>query len=90
MARRFRLPGKGGIAPGLDADLTLVRLDQEWELTPANLLDRHKLSPYVGRQFRGQVEQTLLRGQPIFQDGEAATTPHGRLVRPEPRTSPAA
>jgi allantoinase len=89
VARRFLLPGKGGILPGADADLALVRVDQEWQLAAADLLDRHRLSPYVGRRFRGQVERTLLRGELIFQHGEAATTPRGRLIRPEFTTSQA-
>jgi allantoinase len=83
VARRFRLPGKGAIQPGFDADLALIDLHQEWQLTTADLLDRHQLSPYVGRRFRGRVVRTLLRGEPIFQQGEATTTPRGRLIRPE-------
>lgn len=83
VARRFRIPGKGAIQPGFDADLALIDLDQEWQLTTADLLDRHQLSPYAGRHFRGRVVSTLLRGEPTFQQGEAATTPRGRLIRPE-------
>ena len=87
VARRFRLHQKGRIEPGTDADLALVRLDQEWLLTADGLHDRHKLSPYVGRRFRGRVERTLLRGDTIYLDGRFAATPRGRLLRPnqEPR-----
>lgn len=83
VARRFRLPSKGRIEPGADADLALVRLDQEWLLTPAELHDRHKLSPYVDRRFRGRVERTLLRGETIYHDGRFAETPRGHLLRPD-------
>lgn len=71
---RLRLPGKGRIEPGADADLALVRMG-EVELTAGELADRHRHNPYVGRTFGGRVERTFLRG-------EDATKPSGRLLRP--------
>lgn len=85
VARRFRLPAKGRIEPGADADLALVRLDQDWLLNVDELHDRHKLSPYVGRHFRGRIERTLLRGETIYHEGRFAATPRGRLLRPDSR-----
>jgi allantoinase len=73
-ARRLRLPGKGRIEPGADADLALVRFG-DVELTTEELRDRHRHNPYVGRTFGGQVVRTLLRGAD-------ATEPRGRLLRP--------
>jgi allantoinase len=84
VARRFRLHQKGRIEPGADADLALVRLDQEWLLSADELHDRHQLSPYVGRRFQGRVERTLLRGETIYHDGRFAAMPRGRLLRPTP------
>lgn len=75
-AGRFALPGKGRIAVGYDADLALVDVDSRAELTRDELRDRHRLSPYVGRQLAGRVERVLLRGREI--DG----TPRGRFLRP--------
>jgi allantoinase len=49
-----------------------------------NLLDRHKLSPYVGRSFHGLIKQTILRGTTIFADGKIIAPPAGRLVKPTP------
>ena len=71
---RLRLPGKGRIEPGADADLALVRFG-DVELTAGELADRHRHNPYVGRTFGGRVERTFLRG-------EDATKPRGRLLRP--------
>lgn len=81
-ARRFRIPNKGAIAVGFDADLTLVDLNRTFELKREDLLDRHKLSPYVGRAFRGVIRRTILRGRTIFADGRTVGRPLGRLVRP--------
>ena len=71
-AERFRLPGKGRLEPGYDADLVLVEPEAQWELNADELRYRHRHSPYVGRRFRGRVVRTLLRGG----------AERGRLVRP--------
>jgi allantoinase len=83
-ASRFRIPNKGQLAQGFDADLTLVDLSQSYTLIREMLFDRHKLSPYVGRTFRGVVKRTIVRGHVVFRDGQLIDTGfRGRLVRPE-------
>ena len=77
-ARRFRLPGKGAIEPGADADLALIDLERTWELQRSELRYRHRQSPYVGRRVRGRVVRTLLRGRTVAPDG----APAGRLLAP--------
>jgi allantoinase len=80
-ATRFGMTGKGKIAVGFDADLALVDVEGHYELTREMLLDRHKLSPYVGRTFQGIVNRTLVRGQTVFQDGHAESDFRGRLMK---------
>lgn len=81
-ARRFGISRKGRIAPGYDADITLVDLSAKFELTREMLLDRHRQSPFAGLTFRGRVRRTLLRGATICQDGAVLPGAAGRLVRP--------
>ena len=81
-ADRFGLPGKGVLAPGMDADLALVEIGCERTLAVEELLDRHRLSPYVGRTLSARVRTTVLRGQVIYQDGRVVAAPRGRLLRP--------
>jgi len=81
-ARRFRLPHKGGIAVGNHADLVLVDLDARYTLQEGDLFQRHRMSPYIGKNFRSAVRQTLLRGQPIFADGKIVAANAGKFVRP--------
>src|ERR1700684_1538159 len=69
-ARRFRIPAKGSIAIGRDADLALVDLSQSVQLRPEHLKQRHALSPYIGSTFRGSVVRTIRRGETIFANGE--------------------
>jgi len=82
VARRFRLPGKGGIRVGADADLAFVDLSVTKPLEAGELLDRHRLSPYVGRDLRGSVRRTMVRGKTVFKDGELIGKPEGRFLRP--------
>lgn len=83
VASRFRVRSKGTIAVGKDADFTLVDLKAQEIVRPESLHYRHKQSPYVGRNLRGRVRQTFLRGQMIHEDGKFAPRPMGRLVRPD-------
>jgi allantoinase len=77
-AARFRLPGKGRIEPGADADLALVDLAGETALTPETLRHRHAHSPWAGRTLRGRIVRTIVRG------ATAGAEPRGRLVTPTP------
>lgn len=81
-ARRFRIPAKGSLDEGMDADLALVDLNGTFTLAPEDLHQRHPFSPYLGRSFRGRVRQTIRRGETIFKDGRMAASGLGRLVRP--------
>ena len=78
----FKVRGKGEIIPGADADLCLIDLNRGFELREQDLHDRHKLSPYVGQNFRGVVSRTIVRGTTVFRDGKIVSKPLGRLVRP--------
>jgi allantoinase len=82
VARRFDLPSKGKIEPGFDADFALVDLWSDFELQREDLLDRHKLSPYVGRTFRGVVKRTIVRGHTVFHEGRTTGTFRGQLLTP--------
>jgi len=82
VARRVRLPGKGTLAPGSDADLVLVKLGERRTLEAGELRYRHRMSPYVGRELTARVVRTLVRGETVYADGELVGEPHGRLVTP--------
>jgi allantoinase len=82
VAKRFRIPAKGAIRVGTDADFSLVDLKAQEIIQRESLHYRHKQSPYVGRTLRSRVRRTFLRGQMVFEDGRFAARPMGRLVRP--------
>jgi allantoinase len=82
VARRFRLPGKGSLEPGADADLVLVDLTASQKLLAVDLHYRHRHSPFVGRTLGARVVRTLVRGRTVFADGQIVGPPAGRLLTP--------
>jgi allantoinase len=81
-ARRFRIPDRGRVAVGANADLALVDLSASFTLKPEDLLQRHPMSPYIGTSFRGVVRRTIRRGETIFAAGAVTSSGGGALVRP--------
>ncbi len=81
-AARFRIPAKGTLAPGNDADLMLLDPSRSYRLEPVHLLQRHKMSPYLGFEFTGIVVRTIRRGETIFLDGKVVAETKGHFVRP--------
>ena len=75
-ARRLGLyPRKGSLQAGTDADLVLLDADRVWTLTEGVLHTRWKTSPFLGRQLKGHVVATLVRGQVIYRDGDIVGEP---------------
>jgi allantoinase len=71
---------KGAIAPGRDADLVIWNPEAGFNVDPALLHHRHKLTPYAGRGLMGIVEATFLRGMKIFERGNLFAAPAGRIL----------
>jgi allantoinase len=87
VAERFAFPEKGRLEVGADADLALVDLGSSFTLRSEDLFYRHKISPYVGRTFRGNVVRTIVRGTTVFRDGNVVSEPVGQLIKPRRRAA---
>lgn len=82
-ARVFGIGSKGRLEVGFDADIAIVDLEQEFEITDDIVLSKIGHTPYAGRRVRGAVTQTLVRGSVVYADGEVVGRPgHGRQARP--------
>jgi allantoinase len=71
---------KGSIAVGCDADFAIWNPDEKFRVDPVQLHHRHKITPYAGRELKGMVATTFLRGRKIFERGEFSASPIGHVL----------
>ncbi|GJE98342.1 allantoinase [Phanerochaete sordida] len=57
---------KGQVAVGYDADLVIWDPEAEFKVTKEQLNFKNKLTPYEGLTLTGRVQQTFLRGRPVY------------------------
>jgi allantoinase len=70
-ARFLGLAGrKGSLRPGADADLVAWQPEETWTVESGQILHRHKVTPWLGRELAGRVERVWLRGQLLLCGGE--------------------
>ena len=82
-ARAFGLADKGRLEVGAHADIAVVNLDSELEITDDIVLSKIGWTPYAGMRVRGVVEATLVRGAVVYEDGRVTGAPGwGRQARP--------
>ncbi|HEX5740560.1 MAG TPA: dihydroorotase family protein [Pilimelia sp.] len=77
-AALFRLPGKGRLAPGADADLVVFSPGETWMCDAAGVRSKCGWSAYEGWTMTGRVRRTIRRGAVIWDhDSGAFGTPDG-------------
>ncbi|MGI9403037.1 MAG: dihydroorotase, partial [Hyphomicrobium sp.] len=75
--RLFGISGKGRIAAGYDADLTIVDLHREETITNDHIASRCGWTPYHGRKVKGWPVGTIVRGAKVMWDGEIVQPARG-------------
>jgi len=78
--RLFGIQGKGRIAVGYDADLTVVDLKRSETITNRWIESRVGWTPYDGVRVTGWPVGTFVRGQRVMWQGELAANAQGEPV----------
>jgi dihydropyrimidinase len=80
-ARLFGFTTKGAVAVGLDADLVLFDPAARRTIRGAELHDSSDYTPFEGREVRGVVRSTIVRGSFVVRDGRfVGRRGYGRFV----------
>jgi dihydroorotase len=80
-ARLFGIAGKGRIAAGYDADLTVVDLNRKQKITNDWIESKSKWTPYESKEVVGWPVGTFVRGAKVMWEGELTTSSTGAAVR---------
>jgi dihydroorotase len=80
-ARIFAIAGKGRIAAGYDADLTIVDLKRRHTITNSWIASKSQWTPYDGVEVTGWPVGTVVRGRRVMWEGDLVTPAGGRAVR---------
>lgn len=80
-ARIYGIAGKGRIAAGFDADLTIVDLKAERRITNLWIASRCGWSPFDGTKVTGWPVMTVVRGQTVMREDQLVGDPVGAPVR---------
>lgn len=65
-ARILSLAGRGTLAPGSVADITILDPDRVWTFNLNDSRSKSKNSPFDGREFRGRAVATIVAGNIVF------------------------
>jgi len=80
-ARVFGIAGKGRIAVGYDADLTIVDLRRRETIRDSWIASRSAWTPFDGATVTGWPVGTIVRGRRVMWEGALVTPSEGQPVR---------
>ncbi|MBD2594781.1 dihydroorotase [Nostoc spongiaeforme FACHB-130] len=80
VAQGYGIPNKGAIAPGYDADLVLVDLDNYSPVRREDLLTKCGWSPFEGWNLTGWPVITIVGGQIVYEQNRVNTDVRGQAL----------
>ncbi len=80
VAKGYGIPKKGAIAPGYDADLVLVDLNNYHPVLREELQTKCRWSPFEGWNLTGWPIYTIVGGQVAYERGELNTEVRGQAL----------
>ena len=79
--RVWGIAGKGRLAVGYDADITIVDLKAQRTIHNADQANKSGWTPYDGRDVMGWPTHTILMGRVVMQEDEILGTANGQPYR---------
>ncbi|WP_410223268.1 dihydroorotase, partial [Limnospira platensis] len=80
VAKGYNIPNKGAIAPGYDADLVLVDLNNYRPVLASELQTKCGWSPFEGWQLTGWPVVTIVGGQVVYDHGKLNLEVRGKAL----------
>ncbi|MEG4285605.1 dihydroorotase [Microcoleus sp. A006_D1] len=81
VAKAYKIPNKGAIAPGFDADLVLVDLEKYRPVVGAEMASKCGWSSFEGWNLTGWPVVTVVGGKVVFENGKLDTNVRGEALR---------
>ncbi len=81
VAKAYRIPHKGAIAPGYDADLVLVDLDNYHPVLREEVLSKCGWSSFEGWSLTGWAQVTIVGGQVVYDRGKLNLDVRGQALK---------
>ena len=69
-AKLLGLNAKGGIAPGMDADLVVLDMSKKGRIEGDEFYSKAKETPFEGKKVTGDVDKVVLRGRVVYEEEE--------------------
>lgn len=66
-ARILGLKGRGSLAPGAEADVTLFDPEREWVVELKGMVSKSKNSPFLGWKLKGAPVMTIVGGKVVWE-----------------------
>jgi allantoinase len=79
-AEFIKAKNKGEIKIGNDADLLIWDPNEKRKVSKEDILFRHKISPYIGEELFGTIQQTIVNGETVFQKGKIVNQNKGKWL----------
>ncbi|WP_293148403.1 MULTISPECIES: dihydroorotase [unclassified Microcoleus] len=81
VAKAYKIPNKGAIAPGFDADLVLVDLDNYRPVIGAEMASKCGWSSFEGWNLTGWPVVTVVGGKVVFENSKLDTNVRGEALK---------
>jgi dihydroorotase len=80
VATIFQIEKRGFIREGYWADMTLVNLNNPWQVNKSNILYKCGWSPFEGSTFKAKVVSTIVSGNLAYENGSLTNEKSGQRM----------